>query len=368
MKKTLLVTIDFLPSTGGVANYLEQLCVRLPYQDLVVLASRVNKNEDNKFKFRIYRRNILGRFWPQWLPMIWHIYKIARREKIQMFWAAQPLPVGTAVMIVSKILKIPYIVNTHGMDVANILHHGSIKKSLGVIVLKNANQVTFNSEFTKGLIVRLGVEERKLVKIVPCPVERQETGDRRQEIGFDGNKVLLSVGRLVARKGHDTVIRALPQVLKIVPNLVYLVVGDGENKANLVELIKRLNLGQNVVLAGYIADHDLSTYYRACNAFIMVARGGVGGDFEGFGMVFLEAALFAKPVIAGRSGGQAEAVIDGQTGLVVNPESVEDVAGAILELMTNQELAERLGKQGKERAKRDFSWDIEIKKLEGILK
>lgn len=370
MRKTLLVTIDYWPQTGGVANYLVGLVDNLPAQDLVVLAPKAGAVDRQPVK--IYRRSLFWALWPKWLPMIWQIYRIAKKEKVEMLWAGQPLPVGTAVNLVSRFLKIPYIVNTHGMDVAGPLAARGRRLKVLKKVLSEAKTVTVNSENTKRLVLEVGIREEKILKIYPCP----RLGARGSELGardlinkfnLNGKKVLLTVGRLVERKGQDMVIRALPRVLARVPDLVYFIAGNGENRDNLLELIKGLNLGAKVVLSGYLANDELAAVYGACNAFIMTARDGRGGDIEGFGTVFLEAGLFGKPVIAGSSGGQAEAVVNGQTGLVVDPENIEDIASAIIKLLTDESLAKRLGEAGKARAEKEFRWEVEAKKLKDLL-
>ncbi|MFA6533951.1 MAG: glycosyltransferase family 4 protein [Patescibacteria group bacterium] len=373
MKRTLLITVDFAPQVGGVANYLAGLTKNLPAGDLVVLAPKVKANFDNQFKFKIYRRNLFWRFWPKWLPMVYQIFKIARAEKVEFLWAAQPLPVGSAIYLVSRLLGLPYLVNTHGMDVAGPLNAGGRRLKILKRVLGAAKLITVNSDATKKLVLKLTNQPDKILKIYPCPeLLSPSSPDRENRIttkhGLGGKKVLLTVGRLVKRKGHEAVIQALPEVLKTVPNLIYLIAGDGENKANLLELIKRLNLGKFVILAGQVAKEDLPAYYRACSAFIMPSQELAGGDIEGFGLVFLEAGLYGKPVIAGQTGGQAEAVLNNQTGLLVDPADTAAIAEAIIKLLTDESLARQLGESGRSRAEKDFKWETEARRLEKFLK
>jgi phosphatidylinositol alpha-1,6-mannosyltransferase len=258
MKKTLLVTIDFAPQTGGVANFLVNLAPRLPAEKLLVLAPKVKNNDvDQNFNFKIFRRRLFWPIWPNWLPMIWQVMNLVKKYKIEKLWAAQPLPVGTVVLMVSKYLDIPYIINAHGMDIAGPMNSGGRRLNLLKKVLFNAQNITVNSEYTRSLILKLGIAKDRIEKIYPCSnISAQSTVLSPQLIidkyNLRDKKVLLSVGRLVARKGYDTVIKALPVVLKKVPDLVYIIVGDGEYKRNLLELVKSLNLAQNVILTGFI--------------------------------------------------------------------------------------------------------------------
>ncbi|MBI5621656.1 glycosyltransferase family 4 protein [Candidatus Falkowbacteria bacterium] len=371
MKKILLVTIDFPPQSGGVARYLAGLAAALPPDRLAILAPKNKLADDRGYHYKVYRRRLVWRIWPRWWPMVRQVIKVASRERAQMLWAAQPLPVGTVTLMVSKFLRLPYIVNSHGMDIAGPLQSGGRRYNVLRRVLHGAQIITYNSEYTKRLLQRFDIPEDKLISVYPCPAalpaafpaSLQTVIERHQ---LSGKKVLLSVGRLVERKGHDMVIRSLPQVLAKEPNMVYLIVGDGENRQNLLNLIKTLNLAQNVILAGQVLDSELAAYYGAAMAFIMAAREGARGDVEGFGTVFLEAGNFSLPVIAGRSGGQLEAVLDGTTGLVVDPRDISAIAGAVIRLLSDASLASRLGQAGREYA-RQFTWEREAKKLENIL-
>ncbi|MFA5076552.1 MAG: glycosyltransferase family 4 protein [Patescibacteria group bacterium] len=371
MKKTLLVTIDFLPQSGGVARYLANLAANLPRESLVVLAPKIKNYHDDISSCKIYRRSLFWAFWPKWLPMLWHIYKIIKTEKIEIIWVAQPLPVGTAVYLVSRLLKLPYIVNSHGMDVALILYSNTRKKLLGKRILNNANQVTVNSNFTKNLILELGVPENKITKIYPCPAFHQLPSQHdcqkiKQKYNLENKKIILTVGRLVKRKGHDQVIRALPKILATVPETAYLIVGDGQNKENLLELTKQLDLEENVLFTGFITDQELPAYYQIADLFIMPSRNINNYDVEGFGLVYLEANSFGKPTISGDQGGEAEAVVNGQTGFQINPTDITKISEQVVSLLTNNDLTEKIGEQGRRWAK-NFSWEIEAKKLEKLL-
>jgi len=369
MRKTLLATIDFPPTLGGVASYLKNLAVNLPAEDLFVLAPETpNTKIDQEFKFSIFRRRLFFSLWPKWLPMIWHLWKICRREKIELIWAAQPLPVGTAALILKKFLKVPYFINTHGMDVLGPLKSGGRKLKVLRKVLSEAEFITCNSEYTRGFLVQVGNFQEKIVKILPC-ADRGEIKDRELKIknDFSGKKILLSVSRLVERKGQDMVIRALPQVLREVSDLVYVIVGDGNYRENLVKLVQELNLSQQVIFTGAVGREELAGYYHDCDVFIMTAREGPAGDVEGFGSVFLEAGLEGKPVVAGAVGGQAEAVVHSETGLIVDPVNIDEIAEAIIRLMKDGELRKNLGERGRMRAENDFRWEEEAEKLEKMV-
>src|SRR5262249_30414488 len=148
-----------------------------------------------------------------------------------------------------------------------------------------------------------------------------------------GKQILLTVARLDARKGHETVLNALPEVLKRHPDTVYIIVGDGPERSKLEELTKSLNLTAHVKFAGRVSEADLLAYYHACNLFVQPNRRMPDGDDEGFGLVFIEAGACCKPVIGGRSGGVPEAIQEGVTGLLVDGNSVKQTQDAIVRLL-----------------------------------
>ncbi len=178
-----------------------------------------------------------------------------------------------------------------------------------------------------------------------------------------GGKVLLSVCSLAQKnefKGVDTVIRALPRVLKALPDLRYLVVGDGELRGQLENLAIETAVAENVTFVGEIPDAELAALYRGCDVFVLPSRGQGRGEVqggEGFGRVYIEAAMAGKPVVGSRAGGASEAVLHGRTGFVVNPESSGEVAEALLAILQDPELAARMGCAGKTWAFATFSED-----------
>lgn len=186
--------------------------------------------------------------------------------------------------------------------------------------------------------------------------------------------MLLSVCTLVRGnefKGIDTVLRALPKVLKTQPGLRYVVVGEGELRAGLETLAAELGVAAKVSFLGEIPDSQLAELYRSCNAFVLPSRGQeqrgeIGG--EGFGRVYVEAALAAKPVIGSRSGGAAEAVLHGRTGLLVNPASVDEVAEAVLEILGDSRRAGEMGAAGRKWALETFSEDALSRSLRELLR
>ncbi len=166
----------------------------------------------------------------------------------------------------------------------------------------------------------------------------------RARYGLGDVPLLLSVGRLVARKGQDNLIRALPAILRRVPEAVVLIVGDGPDGPRLRGLVSALGVDRQVHFAGSVPWVDLPAHYAAADVFAMPCRTrGSGLDVEGLGIVFLEASASGLPVIAGRSGGAPETVQPGRTGVVVDGRDVAQVARATTDLLTDRDRASDLG-------------------------
>jgi phosphatidylinositol alpha-1,6-mannosyltransferase len=167
--------------------------------------------------------------------------------------------------------------------------------------------------------------------------------------------VLLTVGRLVERKGIDTTIRALPKVLARCPEAAYLVVGSGEDLPRLQALAEAMGVVEQVIFAGRVPHEELVAHYQLCDLFVMPNRELANHDTEGFGLVFLEANACGKAVISGKAGGVVEAVCHGQTGLNVDGDSVEAVADAIADLLRDVQRREAMGARGLEVARASSS-------------
>jgi phosphatidylinositol alpha-1,6-mannosyltransferase len=173
--------------------------------------------------------------------------------------------------------------------------------------------------------------------------------------GLEGKRILLCLARLDERKGQDMLIRAMPQILAGDPEVRLLIVGGGDYETMLRQLTTSLGLADAVIFAGPAKDEEVVKYYRTADIYVMPNRTTGNGDTEGFGLVFLEAGACGKPVIGGRAGGVPEAVVDGETGLLVDGTSQDEIASACLQLLTNPTRAAEMGRNGLSRSA-EFSW------------
>jgi glycosyltransferase involved in cell wall biosynthesis len=185
--------------------------------------------------------------------------------------------------------------------------------------------------------------------------------------------LLLSVGGVSKAheyKGVDMVIRSMPRILAAVPSVHYVVVGDGDNRRELERLAEREGVACHVRFVGAIRDAELATLYRTCDLFVMPSRVSECAGLwtgEGFGRVYAEAALAGKPVVGSRGGGAAEAVLDGKTGLLVDPFSLDEIAGAVVGLLSNPEAARSMGRRAREWAIENFTLPVMQRALGALL-
>jgi len=371
MDKSLLVTLEYPPQKGGIANYLANLYSRLPSDKITVLAPKCkgDREYDRAVNYKIIRGHLLSFYiWPRWLPLYFRVKHLVKKNRIKMIHLSHILPVGYIAYRLSKHkkLKIRYIAYLHGLDILKAQENPR-KKQMVIKILQSASGIVTNSEYTRGLVRELGIPDNKVLVVYPCPANRPpkttvETYDVLSKYGLGNKRVILSVGRLVKRKGVDKVIEALPKLYEGFKDIMYVIVGDGPELGNLAKRVQELGMQNIVRFVGEVSNDDLIKFYTIAELFIMPSR-KIGSDVEGFGTVYLEANLFGLPVIGGDSGGVPEAIIHERTGLLVDGENENQIYEAMRDLLSNKDWAQTLGQNGKVRAENDFQWRKETEKL-----
>ncbi len=367
MKPALFLTLEYPPQVGGIAVYLSRLIDCFPLGAVEVLAPP-GGDEAHKLDMvspaPIYRRKLLGRLIrPRWLPALyWTDWLCRQDEKPSCIVVSHLLPMGLVARIMKARRGIPYAVIVHGMDVALALSGSRGKRRQAQKVLADASLVAANSTYTAHLAETLGARKENIVVVRPSPsyplyyaVDPDKVANVRSWFGLGSEPVVLSAGRLVERKGFDTCIRAVAELKRGGQGVRYVIVGEGPDRARLEKLARTKGVEGQVVFAGAVPDSDLAALYSACDVFAMVPR-SLGPDVEGFGIVYLEANLFGKPVIGSRSGGVPDAVLDGKTGLLVDPTKPVEVANAMKMLISDRAMRDSLGQAGRKRVLEEFGW------------
>ncbi|MBM7567588.1 glycosyltransferase family 4 protein [Paenibacillus sacheonensis] len=364
-RKIVLVTGVFPPGVGGMQNYYYNLSVHSKHDMTVIAPEYPGSGEfDRRLPFRITRGAFMReeRADPSsWGRLLGQVRRTMRGEEPDVTIYGYVL-IGFIGLLFRLFGGRRYVISTHGMDMLMFRRYIGLN-AVVKLILRKADGVLTNSQFTKKLVEDYGVDSRR-IGIVNPGVER--IYDRRpankdliRQHGLEGKYMILSVGRLVTRKGHDRVIQAMPAILKQIPHAVYVIVGDGPDRERLELLARKTGVMDVVLFVGSVSGSEqVNDYYNLADQFIMVSRELESGDAEGFGIVYLEAASAGLPVIAGRSGGASEAVQDGVTGLLVDPESLEEIAGSVVRLASDAALRNRLVRDGYKRAKTEFQHEV----------
>ena len=370
----ILFTADyFLPHAGGSRVYYYNLYSRLAqnFPDIVtVLTKKVPgwKQFDLRAmtdKFRIIRcskplPNLRAKHLAKiGLPLMSTFGQLLR-QRIDIIHAGDLYPQGVIACLMKRWFQIPFVAFCHGEDITQSDRY-RYQPRVRNWIYQSADAVIAACQFARDNLVRIGVPEQRIVTITPgVDYERFSPRPPSRELmaryDLSGRKVLLTVARIFPRKGHEIVIRAVARLVSRFPDLVYLIVGLGPEQKRLQELVVELGLNEYVRFTGYVPDESLAGLYNASDIFVMPNGEDEGGDIEGFGMVFLEANSAGKPVIAGRSGGTADSVVDGINGYRVDPKDVDEIASTIERLLRNPGLCARIGEAGRRRACGEFDW------------
>jgi len=285
------------------------------------------------------------------LRLVRAIARISRAERIGTVCIGELVAGGWLVRICRRLLGLRTILYVHGEEVSIVDSYDSTRRRRRA-TLAEADRVVAVSRFTREALVSLmGVDPAKIT-LIPNGVDltrfaqRPRRADLMQRYGLSGRRVLLTVGRLSERKGQDKVIEALPALRQTMPDLAYLMVGDGPSRQALESQARALDVAESVVFAGTVPPDDLVDHYALADVFIMANRELASGETEGFGLVFLEANACGVPVIAGRAGGSVDAVTDGVNGLLVDGTQVSAIIQAVTRIFTDAPLRAALVRQG----------------------
>ena len=368
--RTLVVTNDFPPRVGGIQRTLGSICQALPATKLSVIApsSEGSESFDASVGYEVVRER--SRFvWPTPSFADRVGAEIARTgAEVVLFGDAFPLAL-VGPRLASR--GTPSVVLVHGFDywLSTVPVAHSVMKRM----TSHASRVAGCSEFISRR-VRTAVPRRVPVSVLHPGADVQRfrpdlpTEDIRKRHGVGDRPLIVCVSRLVPRKGQDVLIGAMRAVQRRVPEAALLIVGSGPYEAKLRRLAERAPT-RSVAFAGEVTEEDLPRYYAVGEVFAMPCRTRLAGlEVEGWGNVFIEAAACGRPVVVGDSGGSREALVHGETGLLVDGSEVEGVADALATLLEDPAYASRLGKNGRARVEREHTWPRVAERLAGWLR
>jgi phosphatidylinositol alpha-1,6-mannosyltransferase len=379
MPKTLVLTEIFPPKIGGTARLYFELYRHLPKGDYLVLCDRNSESAafDATCEMPVLRmplemrnRGLMNLHdLKRYGAIVRTIRLVIREQGVTQIHCGRTLFEGFAAYLVKKLTGTPYVVHVHGEELGGTATSRELTwmshrvfRSAKLVIASSHNaqrllQESWNVPEAKIRVIHPGVDA---TRFVPVPTDSKW----RSEMGWENRTVILTVSRLQERKGQDTMIRALPAIRARHPEVLYAVVGGGEGESHLRALAAELGQREHVQFLGPLDDDGSTKCYQQCDLFALPNR-QVGPNFEGFGMVLLEAQACGKPVIAGASGGTAETMRIPETGRLVDCVGSDLLAGAVLELLADPAELRRMGERAREWAL-GFDWPEVAKKAAAV--
>lgn len=372
---SLLFGFNFPPHEGGIARMMGELARRYPPHSLVVSTGAYPESarSDANFLQHIDRvpvpakrlRTVTGL-----LRWTMRAERLARTFKPEFMWCGELKPAAYPARWLHARYGIPYGIVTYGAELLLLeqkVRRSRFKRRTGRQLLEGASVFVaisrWTAAYTQQVLSDVGLDHmRDRVRLVPLGTDPKvfrvglDTAAVRRQYGLEGGPWILTVARVDWHKGIDTVIRALPAVREAHPGTRYAVAGVGEARGHLERLVAELQLGDAVRFLGFVPEADLPFLYNVADVFALVSR---RHDLlvEGFGIAAVEASASGVAVVAAREGGMEDAVRHGETGLLVDPYDVRDVAGALTTLLGDAALRQRLGAAGRCAVEARYNWD-----------
>jgi phosphatidylinositol alpha-1,6-mannosyltransferase len=366
VQKILLVTNDFGPRAGGIETFIIGLLERIPKGEVLVYTSEQDGHEEYDQGWqRDFGVEVIRDRTKILLPtprVIRSLRKLISSRDIEVIWfgAAAPLGLSARWLRTSSVRKI--VALTHGHEVwwAKLPPFSFLMREIA----KGVDHFGYLAEYTANELSRV-IPQRKLTKIapgidvnhfIPHQVEKK-------------HRAIISVGRLVHRKGQDKLVEALPLIKREIPEVELIFVGEGPHRKELDRLVKKHQLQSSVRFIGRVNYKELPRYFSLGDIFAMPSRTRLFGlEVEGLGIVYLEASACGLAVIGGDSGGAPDAVLDGETGFVVDGNSVQDIAERAIELLRNEDLRKKMGERGRSWVEEEWNWDVWSDRFNALLR
>ena len=362
----LILTQCFPTRIGGIENLMFNLSYFLSKKNrVIVLADQYNIINDtlfdNKFKNNFLIRRFGGIKYFRKRNKLRELEKIINFENVKVIisdsWKSLEIPIKNL-----KIKNIPSICLVHGNEiiVKNLNHHKRILNTL-----KNVDKIVSNSKYTKKLIQKISSDLDNIETIYPGVTDFENIEEEELKL-IDGQPTLLTLARLEKRKGHQNVLYAISKLIFQFPNIRYIIAGDGEEKNNLKSLVKTLGISKNVIFIGSVSESQKKYILNKTDLMIMPTIDETNKlSIEGFGIAYIEAALFGIPSIASNTGGTKEAVIHNETGIVLN--DINELEENIRELIINKDKRTLYGKNANIRAVNLLHWDVQVQKYLNLI-
>jgi phosphatidyl-myo-inositol dimannoside synthase len=380
--KVLLTTPFYCPTVSGSARLLRDVVDRLGasgHMVTVLTYSSKSPDEDAAFdsrqSYKIHRiaSSRLGRAPVGSLAMFVRTVALAVTDHYDLLLSGAAFSNAIVAHACSIATHTPLAVYAHGEDVTCVAE-STTERSLLRWALRSARVVLANSKFTASCVQELGVPSEQVAWCPPVidiepyeSVPAHHVEALRQRYALEGKRVILTVARLSERKGHDMVVRALKAVVKRVPSAHYLVVGKGD-PGKLLALAAAEGVEDRLTIVPFVEDSDLAAVFALAEVYVMVSRmDPATREVEGFGIVYLEAAASGRPAVGARAGGAVDAIEDGVSGVLVDPDAPSEIAGALTSLLSSRDKSRAMGRAGRERVRRQFQKRDSLSRIERLL-
>ena len=374
MPSILLVTNDFGPRAGGIETFVIGLLERVPASQVLVYTSFQEDAAEYDLEWlQNYQVQVIRDKAKVLLPtprVVKALRMLIKTHQIETVWFGAAAPLAVSARWLKGAGAKRTIALTHGHEVwwSKLWPFSIAIKEIA----RQLDYVTYLGAFTRSALEPRFVEPSKLVKIAPgIDTDHFKPSDGkylRTKYNLADRPVIISVGRLVHRKGQDRLVEALPKVLEKFPETTLVFVGEGPHRKVLDELVEKNNLQNNVLFIGRIRYEELPKYISMGDLFAMPSRSRLFGlEVEGLGIVYLEASACGLPVIGGASGGAPDAVIDGKSGFVVDGNDLDQISNRCIQLLESAELRQSMGRFGREWVEENWRWEIWSKRFNELL-
>lgn len=363
--RTLVMTGHFPPEPGGIQTFTWELVRRLPADRLLVVAPAWPgaARFDARLDVPVLRRRgyLLFR----------GLRRLVAEHGIEAGWIPAAAPFAMYAPLVKAAGVERLIASTHGQEIG--WFRAAPTRAAMRAVARTFDALTFLTERTRGEVADALGDRTRLVQLAGAvdPARFRpglDGGGVRRRHGLGDGPVVVSVSRLVRRKGHDRLLDAWPEVVRRFPDARLVIVGDGPMRRRLTDQAARAAPG-TVTLTGPVPDADLPRYYAAADAFVLPCRDNRRGlQVEGLGLSVLEASAAGLPVVVGRSGGSPESVVDGTTGTVIDAADPGELARTLIKLLDDPGAARRMGEAGRRWVCDTWSWDRAASRLADLLR
>jgi len=366
VRKVLLVTNDLGPRAGGIETFILGLLDQLDGSQIVIYTAKQEGSAEFDRALAAKTGAIIIRDKSSiLLPTYWvnrRVRAVLQQYQSEVIWFGAAMPLAWMSQLLKRAGAKHIVALTHGHEVwwAKL----PVFRQIFARSTKSISVLTYLGEFTRQAMAPVVNKNCQMVQIAPgISVDHftpgAKSGSLVKELNLQGKQVLISVGRLVHRKGQDKLLEALPEVLLTHPDVVLLFVGIGPRKKKLDQLVREHDLSDFVRFVGRVQYDKLPEYFRLGDLFVMPSRSRLAGlEVEGLGIVYLEASASGIAVLAGESGGAPDAVIPGKTGEIVDGTDPKKIAEAIIELLDNPSRLAEMGAAGRMWTEERWSWKI----------